>query len=282
MIPFFKNTGELKSFVPGIDSKENIDDFAPYAITAEKEIVKIIGKPLWADFLEKYKNKEAAQGLENLRGAMASFIAIDHALYDTIKRNNSERKVYKYQYNEIVAQLTERAHFYMSELLEEVKDNDLFKDTTTAQEQEKLLVKDYKNFGKHYNIDDSAYFFHISVFLQKEVIRNCLKARDFENVSERAKELAEIAVVYHTVALAVERLDAMVLPKSIRKDLEVNSEFVKRTDATADSKKRLADALKIQGDKALLDLDSELQKNKQSSPAQEDLSDPSDKFFMPC
>ncbi len=282
MIPFFENTGELKGFVPGIDSSEVIDDFAPYAKTAEKEIVKIIGKPLWQDFLEKYKNKEDVQGLENLRGAMASFIAIGHALYDSIKRNNSERKVYKYQYNEIVAQLTERAHFYMSELLEEVKDNVLFRETPTAQEQQKLLVKDYKHFGMHYNIDDSAYFFHISVFLQKEVIRNCLQSRNLENLSEKARELTEIAVVYHTVALAIERLDAMVLPKSIRKDLSVNSEFVKRTDTTSDSKKRLADALKIQGDKALLDLDSELQKNKKTAPAQEDLSKPSDKFYMPC
>ncbi len=282
MIPFFRNTGELKKFVPGIDSKEDIDDFAPYAITAKKEVIKIIGKPLWLAFQKKFETGEDVKGLENLRGAMASFIAIAHALYDTIKRNNSERKVYKYQYNEIVAQLTERAHFYMSELLEEVKDNNDFKNTPTAKEQEKLLVKDYRQFGRHYNIDDSAYFFHISVFLQKEVIRNYLQARNLSEANESIREKAEIAVVYHTVALAIERLDAMVLPKSIRKDLQINSEFIKRTDNDLESKKRLIASLRMQGDKALLDLDSEMQKNKRSDYVQEDLSEPSDKFFMPC
>ncbi len=282
MIPFFFNTGELKKFVPGIDSKESIDDFAPYAITAESEIVKIIGKPLWKNFEEKYNNEEKVQGLQNLRGAMASFIAIEHALYDTIKRNNTERKVYKYQYNEIVAQLTERAHFYMSELLEDIKDNPLFRETPTAQEQAKLLIKDYKHFGRYYNIDDSAYFFHISVFLQKEVIRDYLKGRKRGNVSDEAKELAEMAVVYHTVALAIQRLDAMVLPKSVRKDLEVNSEFIKRSDASAESKKQLIDSLKLQGDKYLRDFDSEVQKSEMKKHINEDLSKPSDKFCMPC
>ncbi len=280
MIPFFNSTVELKEFVPGIDSKENISDFAPYAIIAEKEIVKIIGKPLWLSLNESYSNNQKVDGLKNIRGAVASFVAIEHALYDTIKRNNSERKVYKYQYNQIVTQLTERAHFYMSELLNDVKENDLFLATATAKEMNQLLIKDYVQFGNHYNIDDSAYFFHVTVFLQKEVIRNYLKSRTLKDA--QAKELAEIAVAYHTVALAVERLDTMILPKSIRKDLEVNSEFVKRSDATPDAKKQLVLSLKRQGDKVLLDLDSYLQENKDNGTLKEDLSDSTDKFFVPC
>lgn len=282
MIPFFENIDELKEFVPGIDSKENIKNFGPYAITAEKEIVKIIGRPLWDDLLTKHKNRESLAEIRNLRGAMASFMAIGHTLYDTIHRNNTERKVYKYQYNEIVAQLTERAHFYMSELLQKIKDNDLFKNTDTAREQEKLIVKNYKHFGRIYGIDDSAYFFHISVFLQKEAIRNHIQGRKLDLENAKIKEFAEIAVVYHTMALAVERLDAMVLPKIIRRDLQLNSELIKRGESNEESKKNLVRSLKNEGDRALLNLDAETQKSNKTTTDVEDLSDPSDKFFMPC
>jgi hypothetical protein len=142
----------------------------------------------------------------------------------TVKKNEDETTIFKYQSDELKNKLISDAWFWMNELIAYLNENeDNFTDwkASDAQKAVQAVPVTVDDFAKWIGVSD-VYFVLCASGIIREVWMDCVLSRKKE--ATKTDAIAR-AVCYEVVARACTRLSYYSLPEPIRTD--INSEMTK-------------------------------------------------------
>ncbi len=153
-----------------------------------------------------------------------------YQIFATVKKNNTDSSLYKYQHEEIKQHHIDTYSAAMDELLEWLDANSEtggYSATDIYVERRSLPVHNAREFDMYYGIDSSAFFFSKILFLLRSIWKNTLKPMLPNNWAEDADLADKVkrTLCYQTMAEAVIKFDVTELPRSIRYDF--NHEYSK-------------------------------------------------------
>lgn len=178
-----------------------------------------------------------ATAKDYLQRAVLHFCISEHLIYMitrigndgvTVKKNEDETTIYKYQQDELQNKLISTGWFWMNCLLKLVNDNaDEFPDWEGSYLTKLPVGTD--DFARWVGVSDQ-YFIVVARWLIEEVWRDCVLSRKKE--VEKNNSIAR-AVCYEVMGRACTVLAYMQLPEPVRKD--VSNEMGKNHNAQADT-----------------------------------------------
>ncbi len=215
----FPNMAEFIKYVPGVSANLEMGALNSSAISARKQICKIITKDLW----DQIKDDDKSDAKEFIKSAFGNLIMHKALIFDVISKRMSgkEGDVYKYELETMRRQYIDNYFNSMDSLIEELTENEEYS-AKWESTSEYILLKDLKiqstaEFNTYYGIDMSYLFFFRTISLQNEILLDGLsdvfqKAEDREDLTKKIK----LALAQLVVALALTRFDVIELPATIR------------------------------------------------------------------
>jgi len=236
-LTFFTDIKEFRQFVKGWDASNTLGELMPSYRTAKSEVIGIIGQATW-DVLITYKEDPPAEAdadkaiaVELVQAALANLTMYEHFIFIDVSKKASDGSLYRYQYDEVMERYIQNTWTAFNDLLVHL-DSKTAKFTEyalapTYTDRQGLIVTDVNEFHKLYSIDWSAYFFTKLQAFMREVIDDELIPRigKWDDAKDKADIALKVkrALVYQTMSLAIDRLDFLSLPRSIRTQLASTS-----------------------------------------------------------
>ena len=175
-LDFFASIGDIKKYVKGFTADEQIDGLNPVFRPSKQRVVNIIGLDTYNQILAYYNDPDPvddilAQAVDFISGALANIMFIPWFFDESGERNNTDNNLYRYQEDKIIEITIDR---YWTELnyLIELLDANIAKftdypNTDTYKDRENLFFKNAYEFDRWYSISKSAYFFNITIPIQR-------------------------------------------------------------------------------------------------------------------
>lgn len=232
-IDFFDSIDEFRCFAPGVEASLMLDSLYPSFLPAKSKIQDVVTTNVYYAIMEDLSSGSQSHlpAIMAIKSAIANYTMYKYSIFDAISKNGSEKKLYKYQLEEIKEEYITLFWASMDELLRYLENNkDLGKwiDSDQHKEVVGLPVKNAKEFNNYFGIDNSPYFFSKIQFLIKKINLDQIIPRVGDIASLSNPKLADKckrALCSHVMADAVMLFDITELPKSIRND--VAHEFTK-------------------------------------------------------
>ena len=235
------------------------------------------------------KKKVLADALDYLKLALANRIMFNYLPYWAVSKNNSEQKLYKYQFENLKDDYIKQFWSAMDSLLN-LLDNkatdSFFKEWKTAdiyKNRQELLIKSAKDFSYYFNISGSSYFFSQIQYLIREVTASEINTRfgslsDTEKATllDKYKDTVMRALCYEVMARVVKVFDLTELPESLRKD--ITSEY-STSGSMMQNRDRLSTELEKKASLYLLQMETAVSKSLNKATGIEDYNRESNKFF---
>ena len=215
----------------------DIADFRKYATSyhqisasirsAGKEVMNIISQPVYAAVSSL---DELSEGKRYLKAAVANGALYRYQIFASVKKNNTDASLYKYQHEEIKEHHIAAYWLAMDDLLDwldENPDTGEYSSSDIYMERQSLPVKNAREFNRYYGIDNSSYFFSKVLFLIRSIWKNRIRPMlpDGWEKNEDLSDLVKRSLCYQVIAEAVMKFDVTELPRSIRYDF--NHEYTK-------------------------------------------------------
>jgi len=207
------------------------------AVTSHEAVA---GPPIVIAITTEQADGLNASAKDYLQRAMLHFTLYQNIIYliakigndgITVKKNNDETTIFKYQEVKLSNKLICDAWFWMNNLIKFLNDNaDSFtdwKDSDQRKQYNSIPVK-VADFAKFVGVSDE-YFFMSAMWLIREVWTECVQSRVKE--PDKTDKLSR-AVCYEVMARACLRLPYYSLPESVR--LDINTEMSKDHAAQSD------------------------------------------------
>jgi len=222
-VDFFDSISELQQYAPGVEASLKLNTLLPSYLTTRQAIISVVTKDVWDALLAEKGNLDL---LAIVRTALANRIMYEHQIFLATDKNNTDRKLYKYQYEELKDKYITLYWSAMDNLLGYLDANSEYggwKDSEGYKQRQLLLVKSAAEFNFYFGIDSSPYFFSKVQFLIRKTTDDHVKPRvgkleDVKADSDFGKKVLRV-LCYHVMAQAVQLFDLTELPKSIRNDI---------------------------------------------------------------
>ena len=235
---------ELKTQLGFIDADIDFDKIRQDVITATKDVVKIIGKPLYESILEAYRSNEMDEDQKDLLNLVRYPIAV--RAYTLLASNNdiahttngrkmrqddNEKQAFEWMIDRDNEALAKRYYRALDDLLEHLEDLESWKQSEAFKATHKLFIRTTFEFDDHFPIDSRL------VLLKLEPgIRQCEqhyilpiigidrfrdlkhKLQSATDLNESDKELLRLiqeACVYHSLSWAMMRLSVNIFPEGV-------------------------------------------------------------------
>lgn len=232
-IDFFDSIDEFRSFSPGVEASLMLDSLYPSFLTAKSKIQDVITVKVYDAILEDLSSGTQSHrpAIMAIKSAIANYTMYKYSIFDAISKNGSEKKLYKYQLEEIKEEYITLFWASMDEMLRYLdlhRDIGQWDSSNQCKEVAALPVKNAKEFNSYFGIDNSPYFFSKIQFLINKINQDQIIPRvgDISSLtSQKLKERCKRVLCSHAMAEAVMLFDITELPKSIRND--VAHEFTK-------------------------------------------------------
>lgn len=232
-IDFFDNIDDFQSFAPGVEGSLLLDSLYPSFLPTKSKIQDVITSEVYDAIMATLKDdpQEHQSAVMAIKSAIANYTMFKYLIFDAVRKNGSDQKLYKYQLEEIREEYITMFWSSMDELLrylETHQDLGNWKDSQQYKDRSALPIKSAKEFNNYFGIDNSPYFFSKIQFLIKKIYQDQIIPRvgDLAKVTnDKLKEKCERALCSHVMAEAVMLFDITELPKSVRND--VAHEFTK-------------------------------------------------------
>lgn len=247
LIPFKRDTfaSEMKPKLSGSNVTLEFDNLQSTLVKVGVEISDLIGATLYKKICEKSAAGTEAElnesAIDYLQRAMLHFAVFQHVIFliarigndgITVKKNDDETTIFKYQEDELKNELIKTGWFWMNRLIGLLNENaDKFpdwKDSKPAQELKALPITS-ADFEKWVGVN-SDFFMLNARWIIREVWTDCVLSR--KKNAAKTDKIAR-AVCYEVVARACSRLAYYALPEPIR--LDINNEMGKNHNAQADT-----------------------------------------------
>lgn len=279
----FTDIDNFRLYVQGVDGSTQMETLSPAYDSAEAAITDIIGSSVFSTLAAK-QDTEAVK--KNLKRALASYTMYRHLIYWSTSRNNTDQKLYKYQYEEIKEDYISRYWTAMNAILRYLDDN---VETITAWAQQaaykdrvSLLVKSADEFEYYYGIEKNQYFFIKVLFLLRNITKAKILPRigDISDYSESTDaaflEKVRRTLCYNVMAEAVMKFDLTELPRSMRYDL--THEYTKN-GSQMQGREKLYNNLMGDVNNWLQEIESDVKFRRTSGDYTADHNQEKDKFF---
>ncbi|QIK56070.1 hypothetical protein G7051_17570 [Dysgonomonas sp. HDW5B] len=241
-LPFEKATfaREMKPRISGVNITLEYDNIESSLCKVAVTCAGILSQKLYDKICGG--NASSDQDLQDkakdyLQRAMLHFGIYEHLIFlitrigndgVTVKKNEDETTIYKYQEDALNNNLITTGWFWMNQLLRLLNDNKAkFEDWKGNEEMSEIPI-DVTDFQRWVGVSDE-YFIIVARWLIREVWEECILSR--EKVPEKNKFNTR-ALCYDVMARACTRLAYMSLPEPIRRD--ISNEMGKNHNAKAD------------------------------------------------
>lgn len=244
-IPFTRDTFSIegKEIISGVNRTIEFDNVKSSLIKEGREVAKIIGQTFYDKICEKKSSEDIelqSTAYDFLQRAVYHFAMCHHTIFlisrigndgITVKKNDDEATIFKYQQIQLENVLISDGWFWMNELINFLNLNaDKFPDWHDSDEKKDLdnLPVDKNDFNKWVGVN-SEYFMLIARWIIREVWNECVRSRYKE--PQKTEDIAR-AVCYEVMARSCIRLAYFTLPEPIR--LDISSELGKNHAAQED------------------------------------------------
>lgn len=247
-IPYTRDTfsSDMKSRLSGVNVNLEFDNIESSLQKTGVEISKLIGKTLYDKLCDGTAagSDEAvlnASAKDLLQRVMIHLSVSEHIIFliarigndgVTVKKNDDETTIFRYQEEKLQNKLINGAWFWMNELIELMNSNvEKFTDwkESDAKKEYDLIPVKAADFKKWIGVSDE-YFMLCASGIIREVWTDCVLSR--KKAPEKTDRIAR-AVCYEVISRATIRLSYYCLPEPIR--LDINNEMGKDHASQSDT-----------------------------------------------
>lgn len=213
---------ELQNYAPGVESTLEAKTIFPSIHTAEKTLASTIGDAVYKRILELDEDDEVKV---EFKAALCNLVMYRYKIWEIVyKRQYQKQDTYKYELQMMQKSYIDNYYAHVDDLVKllDGRQTDIpeWADSSAKKQVDGLLLKDAADFNSAYNIDNSYYFFFISIFIQQKVLdRYISPAIDTSGLDDRRLRRVKAVTAQLTVAYALRQFDFTFLPKSIRDSL---------------------------------------------------------------
>lgn len=221
MEDLFESIDDFRMYAQGVDGSMSLETLGPAMNMASQAVTKAIGKKV----CKALPTEEDGVAGKALRFAVANYTMYKHLIFWSTSRNNTDQRLYKYQYEEIKEEYIAQYWAAMDTLLawlDENPDTGDYKQSELYLERQSLPVRNATEFDYYYGIDSSQYFYSKVLFLIRKVYKGDVLPRTgaFDSIDDpMLADKVKRCLCYHVMAEAVMKFDLTELPRSIRWDL---------------------------------------------------------------
>ncbi|MEG1617388.1 MAG: hypothetical protein RR202_10540 [Bacteroidales bacterium] len=247
---------ELKPCISGVNVSLEYDNVSSALVQAATVIQDLIGEDKYMALMDKYEpgNIHADETLGYMQRAMIHMAISDQLIFlitrigndgVTVKKNEDETTIFKYQQDQLEEKLITTTWFWMDRLI-----------TAINLPQEDGVSVTLADFTRYVGIS-SPYFLHKAKWIIREVYEDLILPRyqSKEGFLSKYREKVARAIAYNVVKIACQRLPYADLPDTIRREV-INEHQGKNTPAVADVLKKVAEQYQERASKYILDIDS--------------------------
>ncbi len=298
-IPFDRDTfaEQAKQRISGINVTLNYDNIESGLIKSGVEIQKVIGEKTYLQ-LNNITDEANDPARDALQRAMLHMTINDQLIFliarisndgVTVKKNDDETTIFKYQEDALRNALINTTWFWMDYLIKTLNndpaegENTKYPDWHTSGEKKEFssMPVSQEDFRKWLGIDN-AYFVARTKWLILSTTINQLNPRikDQAKWADHHESIAR-AVCFSVMAQACLRLPYDDLPENIRKDIDNEQSKSNKTQAEPYIRDRISTQFFSEAERYWADLDRLLQGEKQIQrrPIRESQNNESNKFY---
>ena len=236
-IPFDRETFSemIKKNLSGANVTLSFDNVASSLVKKSIDFSKMIGNDVYETICSWFSTPQEDEIknriLSYLQKSMLNFAIGEHLIFlitrigndgVTVKKNDDETTIYKYQQDQLNNTLINLGWFWYDTLITCMNDNiSNFPEWDISQERKSLceLPVQINDFNRWLGIGN-YYFISKTQWIIREVWNDCIKARFKEGVPEKYMSDVVRAVCYRVMSLSCIRLPYSDLPENIRMDID--------------------------------------------------------------
>lgn len=223
----FTDIADFRKYADGLEADTSYQQVSASIRTAGKEVMNIISPDVFLAISELDDNND---GKTYLKTAVACGASFRYQIFASVKKNNTDAKLYKYQHEEIKEHHISAYWLAMDDLLDWLDENPEtgdYSESDIYKERQSLPIKNAREFNYYYGIDNSSYFFSKVLFLIRSIWKNRIRPMLPEGWEKNSSlsDLVKRSLCYQVIAEAVMKFDVTELPRSIRYDF--NHEYTK-------------------------------------------------------
>lgn len=282
-IPFTSDSFayDIKSKMSGVNITLEFENMESALFQYAHECQRLIGKSTYDFLMEKYKStvddleNPALVGVDMLQRAMLHGAMYEQLIFlivrvgndgVTVKKNDDETTIFRYQQDELKNTLINAAWFWHNQLFEEMNANqDVYTTWKDADEQKEIseLPVGVKDFAAWVGVN-SSYFLANCRWIVREIYEDTFKPIGLP-IEGLSQSVVSRAIVYRTMWQACLRLPYELLPESIRKDIDNEQSKSNKQAAETLIREKIALQFFDKSERYLLDLQSAVVQKKNTT-----------------
>lgn len=209
----YTDVAQLREYSPYTESNISFSDLSSSALSAVKQVVSMLSKPIYDSLLKNDDEKKDA-----LRCAVANLTLAKQLVFNVLSLRKADVDVYKSEQEQMKRAYRDNYFNSMDTLLQLLDSDEEWKKTDTYQRMNQLQLKTVAEFDRVYPIDNSYLYFFRCIPIQQEALDDYagsyydrLKKDDATTRRKLDRTLAKLVV-----AISLRRFDILEFPATIR------------------------------------------------------------------
>lgn len=218
----YTDVAQFREYSPYTESNISFSDLSSSALSAVKQVVSMLSKPIYDSLMKNDDEKKDA-----LRCAVANLTLAKQLVFNVLSLRKADVDVYKSEQEQMKRAYRDNYFNSMDTLLQLLDSDEEWKKTDTYQRMNQLQLKTVAEFDRVYPIDNSYLYFFRCIPIQQEALDDYagsyydrLKKDDATTRRKLDRTLAKLVV-----AISLRRFDILEFPATIRnlfEDAKVN------------------------------------------------------------
>lgn len=209
----YTDVAQFREYSPYTESNISFSDLSSSALSAVKQVVSMLSKPIYDSLLKNDDEKKDA-----LRCAVANLTLAKQLVFNVLSLRKADVDVYKSEQEQMKRAYRDNYFNSMDTLLQLLDSDEEWKKTDTYQRMNQLQLKTVVEFDRVYPIDNSYLYFFRCIPIQQEALDDYagsyydrLKKDDATTRRKLDRTLAKLVV-----AISLRRFDILEFPATIR------------------------------------------------------------------
>lgn len=209
----YTDVAQFREYSPYTESNISFSDLSSSALSAVKQVVSMLSKPIYDSLLKNDDEKKDA-----LRCAVANLTLAKQLVFNVLSLRKADVDVYKSEQEQMKRAYRDNYFNSMDTLLQLLDSDEEWKKTDTYQRMNQLQLKTVAEFDRVYPIDNSYLYFFRCIPIQQEALDDYagsyydrLKKDDATTRRKLDRTLAKLVV-----AISLRRFDILEFPTTIR------------------------------------------------------------------
>lgn len=209
----YTDVAQFREYSPYTESNISFSDLSSSALSAVKQVVSMLSKPIYDSLLKNDDEKKDA-----LRCAVANLTLAKQLVFNVLSLRKADVDVYKSEQEQMKRAYRDNYFNSMDTLLQLLDSDEEWNKTDTYQRMNQLQLKTVAEFDRVYPIDNSYLYFFRCIPIQQEALDDYagsyydrLKKDDATTRRKLDRTLAKLVV-----AISLRRFDILEFPATIR------------------------------------------------------------------